>query len=119
MNRLYDDDVTPPPFYALIQLNAGEGMDAGQYSEAVAVMTSVAMLKPGFMGFGSDNDANQNPVRIAYFDSHDTLQTWLHESHDLLPYATKLDDVISGTGCLWHWLGNEQEEEKRYALHVV
>ena len=118
MNNISAESETRPPFYALIQLTAGQGMDAGQYSEAVATLTSVAMLKSGFLGFETDRDASGNIIRITYFDTHGSLQTWLHDASELLPYAVKLEDVIEGTGCLWPWLGDEAEEEKRYASGI-
>ncbi len=118
MNNISVDSVTRPPFYALMQLTAEQGMDAGQYSEAVATLTSVAMLKSGFLGFETDYDADGHPVRIVYFDTHGGLQIWLHDASELLPFAIKIKDVISGTGCLWSWLGDEVEEEKRYASGV-
>ena len=76
------------------------------------------LLKSGFLGFETDHDADGNTIRIAYFDTHGSLQTWLYDASDLLPYAVKIDDVIGGTGCLWRWLGDEDEEEKRYASGV-
>jgi len=118
MNSISAEPETRPPFYALIQTAAKPGMDAGQYSQAVATLTSVAMLKSGFLGFETDRDANGNQIRITYFDTHDSLQTWLHDASDLLPYVIKLEDVIIGSGCLWPWLGDETEEEKRYASAI-
>ena len=115
MNSISVKNTTRPPFFARLHVTAAETMDAGQYSEALATLTSVAMLKPGFLGFETDQDADGNTVRIAYFEDHDNLKTWLSDASILLPYAVSLDDIICGTGCLWPWLGDEQEEEKRFS----
>ncbi len=114
MNNISDKKSTRPPFYARMHLAASETMDAGQYSEAVATLTSGAMLKPGFLGFQTDLDDDGNSVRIAYFDDHDSLKSWLSDASPLFPFAVTLDDIICGTGCLWSWLGDEEQEELRY-----
>jgi hypothetical protein len=115
MNNISADTSTRPPFYARIHLVSGDGMDAGQYSEAVATLTSVALLKSSFLGFETDQDADGNTIRIAYFETHDALQAWLYEAGELFPYAISVEDVVAGMGCLWQWIGDEAEEEKRYA----
>jgi len=114
MNNILVNEDGSPPFYARLYLVAHESMDAGQYSDALATLTSVAMLKPGFLGFNFDLDDNGNTLRIAYFDTHDALQTWLSESSVLFPYGVSLEDIVNGTGCLWPWLGDEETEEKSY-----
>jgi hypothetical protein len=118
MNNISANQSTSPPFYARLHLAAAEGMDAGQYSEAIATLTSVAMLNSGFIGFETDQDANGNSIRIAYFKDHNNLQNWLVDAAPLFPNAVCLDDIVCGTGCLWPWLGDEEEEQKRYVSGV-
>jgi len=101
-----------PPFYALIHLDAKTGANAGQYAEAVAVLTSIAMLTPGFLRFDMDRDNEGNSIRIAYFRDLRRLQAWLHDASTLLPWTVKPEDVVSGVACLWPWLADEHEQTR-------
>lgn len=118
MNNISANNNARPPFYARLHLSAADHMDAGQYSEAMATLTSVAMLKSGFLGFETDKDASGNIIRIAYFEDHNSLQNWLEDSAPLFPNAISIDDIVCGTGCLWPWLGDEEQEQKRYASGI-
>jgi len=106
------DEPRRPPFYAILFLEAGEGMDAGLYSEAVSTMASEAMMKPGFLGFSADEDADGRPVRVTYWETLADLKAWTTGVRDLLPYRIKTEDCLGPTtGCLWPWLDETVTED--------
>lgn len=105
------NNLKSPPFYAILFATAREGVDAGLYSEAIATLVSAATMRSGFLGFSSDVDANGNPVKISYWETHKALQDWLAATQDLLPFRIKLDDCLGPSGCLWPWQNRLDETD--------
>ena len=101
-----------PPFYATMHLIPVENGNFGHHSDALATLTSNAMLKTGFLGFSADINEESEPIRIVYFDTYSSLESWLQEARDLLPYSVQLNDVICGIGCLWKWLSINNKIER-------
>ncbi len=98
------DDLVSPPFYAILYATAEEGQDAGLYSEAISTLVAAATLRSSFLGFTSDNESYERPIKVAYWTTHDAMWDWLNSTKDLLPYRIQLDDCLGPHGCLWPWL---------------
>jgi len=93
-----------PPFYAIITLTPLDTTDFGKQLDAIATLTSSALLKAGFLGFKKNNVEDREVSRIVYFNTYKSLQEWLSEANDLIPWGINLDDIIKKTGCLWPWI---------------
>ena len=121
MNDLFN---TPsrPPFYATITLTPSDTTDFGKQLDAVATLTSSALLKSGFLGFKKNKIEGREVSRIAYFDTYKSLQDWLSESNDLIPWGIKLDDIVKSKGCLWPWIEdteNHSQEDNILFLQIL
>jgi len=100
-----------PPFYAILYANAEEGVDAGLYSEAISTLVSAATLRSAFLGFTSDSDSYERPIKVAYWTTHEAMCEWLEGSKDLLPHRIKMSDCLGPHGCLWPWLNRLDEAD--------
>lgn len=109
MDRL--TETSKPPFYATMHLVPVQNCNIGQHSDALATLTSSAMLKTGFLGFSGDINEEMKSIRFVYFDTYSSLVTWLLEAQDLLPYSVQLNDIICDIGCLWKWLSTNKKIE--------
>ena len=105
-----------PPFYATIRLNSFEHENAGQYMDAIATLTSKALLTSGFVGFDSDVSDRTGNFKTVYFESFNTLQKWIKETKELLPYSININDMIDFKGCFWPWLRKGGNIKKRHDL---
>ncbi len=105
------NNLVSPPFYMILYATAHEGLDAGLYSEAISTLVSAATLKSSFLGFTSDFDSYERPIRVAYWATHDAMWDWLETTRDLLPHRIQLDDCLGPYGCLWPWLNRLDETD--------
>jgi len=105
------NNLKSPPFYAILYATAREGTDAGLYSEAISTLVSSATMRSAFLGFSSDVDADGNPVKVSYWESHKAMQDWLRATQDLLPFRIKLEHCLGPSGCLWPWQNRLNETD--------
>lgn len=105
------NNLISPPFYAILYTKAQEGVDAGLYSEAISTLVSAASLRSSFLGFTSDTDSYDEPIKVVYWTTHEAMTSWLTQTKDLLPYRIKLDDCLGPSGCLWPWLNRLDEAD--------
>ena len=104
-----------PPFYATIYATPIYDQDAGLYSEALSTILSLATIQSGFLGLEEEHDAQDRPVKIAYWDSFTAMNAWLEKASKLVPYKIGLEPCLGSCGCLWQWLDEDVSRSQNVA----
>jgi len=113
MNKLKQYE--SPPFYATIYATPTADLDRGLYGEAFSTIISLAAMHTGFLGFEDETDSHGCPVKVAYWETYNAMNTWLEKARELVPHKIDLDNCLGPCGCLWQWLEQGSAEHRNVA----
>ena len=108
-----------PQFYAAVFTTPPEGYWGYDFQEGASLLVALAATMPGYLGYLTEQAAENRTVAVCYWDNYAALSEWQKKSKDWISASLDPDTFVCTTGCLWPWLADKRPADLEAAARSV